>query len=453
MSLFTKFWWILVSLSMSTVFLSCFAGKNLISEASVFDLDDLIEDINSGKEVILEKGIYDVEGIEKVIINNNIIIKGKESGVVLEGGGIARFYSNRKIDTLILENLTLQNFSRVISLDGNFDVDYVKIKDCIFERCQYGIFINRFVNSVLIENNSFFNIHNKKSKKEHVFALLVGRDDNTENNKQFNQGDIRILDNTFKNIKGYNNHGGEVHAILARGKTVLIENNHLENIEHTQPKLTLGTEGIYVAADSALIQKNKLMNAGGMVGAITLKGIGNHLVDIRDNRIEFDTLTIAPYRAIYGQRANVLVQNNFFANYRRAAISIEKENWNIKNNIFKNNFAGKDIILRGAHNIRIEDNFFTRIRDDKKTNWTSILIANRDKTKCKEIAVFDNVFNLETSNVAGVNLILIQENGFSIENLEINGNSFLNKGNIDNSMIKKVHLKKKANRQKKDYGF
>lgn len=385
------------------------------------------ESVSKNETLYLNGGSYHLDGILSLKQKGNIKIVGKNNPTIY-GKGVGRIYSKYLVDTLSITGVTFDGFERVVSLDGELKIKYIEFTNNIIKNSSVGLKINRYVHKAKIENNKLIDF-SSTNKNAHAIGFLIGRNNLKFNNPQFKMGHIEINGNSFENFIGNDiSGGGEIHAILARGKYVELKNNRITNLSHQYPKKAKATEAIYLGVDSAYIYNNKLIDAGGMPGAITIKGRGGKRgMLFEKNHIEFTEKINYPVRGILGSRQDVTLKNNTFIGATSGSVSATGDNWILENNKFSKCRGSSDLIFRN-NNLTLKDNKFISPKGPKASVYRPIFITiGVEEKNLKGFYFTRNEFHVDDS-FTGIGFEFIKfdlkRKSNSIDNIRIEDNTF-----------------------------
>lgn len=298
----------------------------------------------------------------------------KQGGVI--GTSMGTFYANSGAAGLMLAgiqitNMTIYGQSEVLGFSGfQHLVSLHGVKDVLVEKVEFRGF---------------------RGDGLYIGSGIHGGDERHNEN-------ITVRGSVFDGVNHSNRNG----ISIIDGNGVLIEGNLFKNT--TQPNMPGAIDvepngNSFHVVKNITIRNNELSAIGGNVAAISL--LFNSLLSVTPTIFRIEGNSIA------GTNGGIL----FNAGVRPTATSIPS-NLVIANNVVTT--SGRSLVISGAKEFKVYGNAFS------DANLASLIGYKKETDGCVNGVVSDNVFR----NIKNVGLAI-----FSVENLEISRNSFIDIGN------------------------
>ncbi len=263
----------------------------------------------AGNTVYIKAGTYDLRGFSKTLHQPLVLIGEDKDSTILTNGGTLIFSQS-----LTVKNLTFRSYDSTVLRPFAGDegkLDGVFIENCIFEKLSSAINTGKdpkgIITNVNISNCEFRNMEgggvsaiaityglisdvriidnsfkNLKSTRKGCMAVVIG-----SNATRTTTRDIHISGNQMDTITGptmvVREAGTEVHGILAYGTNLNILRNTIKNLNAGRDH-----EAIYMKARNSTIANNVIHNCGSGGGGGDICSKGGELSEgnvITENRI------------------------------------------------------------------------------------------------------------------------------------------------------------------------
>lgn len=289
-------------------------------------------------------------------------------------------------DNVTIKNIRFYRFARGLSQAGaSLLMTNIRVEDCRFDTCGYGVLLSCPVERCWIINNTFKDI----TASGATSAILVGKDVD-----EATQGEYVITGNTIDTVTNTGVGNDDTHGILVRGRSALISHNYIQDVTSGGG---VGCEGIYCVTHFSTITNNTLINAGDEEASITLKG-GRDDGIIDQGNFGYD---------------NIISNNMLYSDTSGAsAIYVTNDNCLISNNIIEGFPADFAIsVTSDARDVYIIDNYFTRLTS------TGAIVCDNPNPYVK-----GNIIELPESSEATFYGILLRSNTAAISTAEVSDN-------------------------------
>ncbi|TKT93291.1 right-handed parallel beta-helix repeat-containing protein [Dyadobacter frigoris] len=361
---------------------------------------------NAAQTTILLSGNYKISG--PLIVPSNKKIIGQQSTITAPNRSFFDAIIIKGSKNIFIEGLTIK------ANDG----------ENAFDKAIYII----DGKNIVIANCTISNIGVESSKLEYGFGILVSGSFKASPSGNFGSENIKILNNTISNIKGYGNARGDF-VCIQHSSQVIIENNYFNKCSR---------QGIAIAdfATDIKISNNFILNTyldGIDIEPDSPKSITGH-ISIKNNTIrnfgckpKF-TIGIQSYGIdCHANQSNIDIEGNqIFASSDSslAGINCQSDSYYIRivnNSITGNNVLKKGISLysgSGAKSLIIANNIITGFKEygiDSYKNGTITIIGNQLESTIGIIGIKSN----ESECIISNNFITISSNSPNVLGLAV----------------------------------